>query len=176
MRCRRNRGSGFLRFCPIPLLWIIQELRSLAFWVCQLLLSISCSAVHCVTVISLTSWQVPLEEPGVMSFVRYLQIEHWILALVALWAARLFYNKYSTPLRKVPGPFWASCSRIPRFFAVLIGRPNEWELNLHRRYGSLVRVGPDLLSVGDPAEINQIYGASTKFKKVVSSGHLYSWS
>lgn len=75
-----------------------------------------------------------------------------------------------TQLRNVPGPFFASCTRLPRFIAVLKGRPHEWELDLHRKYGRIVRTGPDLVSVSDPAEINNIYSASDKFKKVKLNG------
>ncbi|EXJ72498.1 uncharacterized protein A1O5_05003 [Cladophialophora psammophila CBS 110553] len=100
-----------------------------------------------------------------MLFVQYLKIEHLALTFATICIGWLLSNRYLTPLRKVPGPFWASCSRIPRFFAVLVGRPHEWELGLHQKYGPLVRVGPDLLSVGDCAEMDQIYGTSTKFRK-----------
>ncbi|KAK1764005.1 cytochrome P450 [Phialemonium atrogriseum] len=91
--------------------------------------------------------------------------QHWLFLIVGLVSSWLLANRYLTSLRKIPGPFLASCTRLPRFFAVLRGRPHEWELRLHRKYGRIVRTGPDLVSVGDPAAINLIYGASDKFKK-----------
>jgi len=92
--------------------------------------------------------------------------QHWpALTAVAIFAY-IFSQRYLTPLRKIPGPFFASWTRLPRIFAVTIGKPHEWELKLHRKYGRIVRTGPDLVSVGDPAAINIIYNANDKFKKV----------
>ena len=92
--------------------------------------------------------------------------QHYPLVLAGSVFVWFFSNRYFTSLRKLPGPFLASCTRLPRFLAVLGGRPHEWELALHRKYGKIVRTGPDLVSVGDPAAINLIYNASDKFKKV----------
>ncbi|CAK7199356.1 hypothetical protein SEUCBS139899_002034 [Sporothrix eucalyptigena] len=39
------------------------------------------------------------------------------------------------------------------------------DLQLHARYGPVVRLAPNLVSVSDPAEISQIYGITTKFIK-----------
>lgn len=92
--------------------------------------------------------------------------QYWPILAFGITTLWVLSNRYLTPLRSVPGPFFASFTRIPRFLAVLGGRPHEWELRLHRKYGQLVRTGPDIVSVGDPAAINLIYGASDKFKKV----------
>lgn len=107
-------------------------------------------------------------------------VHHYWLILGFGIASWLLSNRYLTPLRKLPGPFFASCTRIPRFLAVLRGRPHEWELKLHEKYGNIVRTGPDLVSVGDPAAISLIYAASDKFKKVSAetapeSFVLFSW-
>ncbi|CAK7213413.1 hypothetical protein SEUCBS140593_001841 [Sporothrix eucalyptigena] len=91
--------------------------------------------------------------------------QHWpILVSVAILSS-ILGRRYLTPLRKIPGPFFASWTRFPRIFAVTIGKPHEWELKLHRKYGRIVRTGPDQVSVGDPAMINVIYNANDKFKK-----------
>ncbi|KAJ5373922.1 Cytochrome P450 oxidoreductase [Penicillium concentricum] len=91
--------------------------------------------------------------------------QYWPIVIFGVLISWALSQKYLTPLRHIPGPFFASWTRLPRFFAVLRGRPHEWELDLHRKYGKVVRTGPDLVSVGDPAEINVIYNASDKFKK-----------
>ena len=92
--------------------------------------------------------------------------QYWLIVFAGILISWALSKRYLTPLRHIPGPFFASWTRLPRFFAVLVGRPHEWELNLHRKYGHVVRTGPDLVSVGDPAAINVIYNASDKFKKV----------
>lgn len=39
------------------------------------------------------------------------------------------------------------------------------DLRLHARYGKVVRLAPNLVSVSDVEEVNQIYGINTKFTK-----------
>lgn len=69
-------------------------------------------------------------------------------------------------LRRIPGPFLAAWSNIPRFYWVWSRRAHEIHITLHEKYGKLVRVGPNMVSVGDPAEIHNIYGSTAKFQKV----------
>ncbi|KAF9888971.1 hypothetical protein FE257_008141 [Aspergillus nanangensis] len=89
---------------------------------------------------------------------------HWPLLVLGIIVTSVLAKRYLA-LRNIPGPFIASLTRLPRVIAVLGGRPHEWDLKLHRKYGHLVRMGPDLVSVGDPAAINVIYNASDKFQK-----------
>jgi len=91
---------------------------------------------------------------------------HYWFVLAVGGISWILSTKYLTPLRKLPGPLFASFSKFPRFFSVLRGRPHEWELEAHRKYGRIVRTGPEQVSVGDPAAINLIYNASDKFVKV----------
>lgn len=42
---------------------------------------------------------------------------------------------------------------------------HKYEIELHQKYGKVVRLAPNLLSISDPAEINHIYGITTKFVK-----------
>src|SRR5438034_1101078 len=71
-----------------------------------------------------------------------------------------------TKLRHVPGPFLASLTNIPRVNWVLTNRAHDIHIALHRKYGNLVRFGPNMVSVGDPTEIPNIYGFTGKFVKV----------
>lgn len=100
----------------------------------------------------------------IKTFIDNFVLPHWyyILAVtVLLW---FLSNRYFTPLRTIPGPILASFTRLPRLISVAWGSPHERDIRLHEKYGPLVRMGPDL--VGDPQEINKIYGTSTNFKKV----------
>ncbi|KAJ5788309.1 Cytochrome P450 oxidoreductase [Penicillium paradoxum] len=106
-----------------------------------------------------------LASQGTPSSLIALANQYWPVVVGGLLVTWIVSQRYLTPLRKVPGPFFASWTRLPRFFAVLRGKPHEWELDLHRKYGKIVRTGPDLVSVGDPAAINVIYNANDKFKK-----------
>ena len=59
----------------------------------------------------------------------------------------------------------ASFTDIWRFWAVYSTRFELVNQTLHNKYGDLVRVGPNCISVGDPREIRQIYGISRLFEK-----------
>ena len=76
----------------------------------------------------------------------------------------LFY--VHAKLRHIPGPFLASLTNIPRLRWVLTGKAHEVHTGLHRKYGKLVRFGPNMVSVSDPAEIPNIYGFNGKYIKV----------
>ncbi|KAK4198879.1 cytochrome P450 [Triangularia verruculosa] len=67
--------------------------------------------------------------------------------------------------QKVPGPFFAAISNIPRLRWTWSGAAHQVHMQLHDRYGSLVRLGPNCISVGDPKEIQKIYGTTVNLKK-----------
>ena len=68
-------------------------------------------------------------------------------------------------LSHVPGPFLASFTNLVRLRWVLTRKAQYVHIDLHKRYGQLVRIGPNVVSVGDPAEIQQIYGLTGHFIK-----------
>lgn len=88
----------------------------------------------------------------------------WLLPPLGLLALFL-KNRYRKRLSQVPGPFLRSISTIPRIWSVYRGRSHETDLELHHKYGKVVRLAPNTLSVSDPAEVNQLYGITTKFVK-----------
>lgn len=84
-------------------------------------------------------------------------------------ALLLFYllrNYFYNGLHKYPGPVLARFSNIWRFLDVYRRRPDITQLSLHRKYGDVVRLGPDTLSFADPAAIRTIYGLNKGFVKV----------
>lgn len=83
-----------------------------------------------------------------------------LIISIAVWIARSYFN-----IRHIPGPFWASLTNIPRLLWVRRGNAHDTHIALHRKYGRLVRFGPNMVSVSDPAEISDIYGVNGKFKK-----------
>jgi hypothetical protein len=56
---------------------------------------------------------------------------------------------YFHPLSKFPGPKLYSATRIPNHIALIKGNSEKVYLDLHRKYGPVVRVGPDELSYTD---------------------------
>lgn len=90
-------------------------------------------------------------------------------ALAAVGAAFVFVLYVVRQRMKqshVRGPFLASITNIPRMRWGYSGRAHEIHIELHKKYGNLVRLGPNCISVGDPLAIPQIYGTGANFPKV----------
>lgn len=68
-------------------------------------------------------------------------------------------------LRRIPGPFFASISYLPRLTSVAKGSSHVDALNLHEKYGALVRVGPNHVSFSNGDTLTEVYSAYTKFEK-----------
>jgi cytochrome P450 len=81
-------------------------------------------------------------------------------ALVGLWCVRSYLQ-----LRHIPGPFLAAWTNIPRVRWVQSNRAHEIHVDVHKKYGKIVRIGPNMVSVQDPREINTIYNHAGTFKK-----------
>lgn len=65
-----------------------------------------------------------------------------VLGLTLLFS-KLFYNAYIHPLRKFPGPLLARLSRLYYSYYRSTGQL-EWKtLELHKKYGSVVRIAPN---------------------------------
>jgi hypothetical protein len=94
-----------------------------------------------------------LPRPAVLVTVGVLAL---VVQLIRTWAT----------LRHVPGPFWSKITNIPRVRWVLSNRAHDYHIALHEKYGPLVRFGPNMVSIGDPAEIPNVYGFTGKFVKV----------
>ena len=89
----------------------------------------------------------------------------WLLALSSLLLALYYIHTYAK-LRHIPGPFLASLSNLSRRSWVLSGNSHAIHVSLHRRYGKVVRFGPNNISVSDPSAIPEVYGFGAKFPKV----------
>lgn len=79
------------------------------------------------------------------------------LSLISYLSYRIVYYRYFHPLSHIPGPFWESISTLFRVHKMGKGTINLHERELHRKYGSVVRVGPNLLSSWDPRHIPLIH-------------------
>lgn len=90
---------------------------------------------------------------------------YWQYAIPCLCVVYLLSNRYQKGLNRIPGPWLNSFSTLPRMWSVYKGEHHLQDLELHARYGKVVRVAPNLVSVADTNEINQLYGITTKFIK-----------
>jgi hypothetical protein len=89
-----------------------------------------------------------------------------LLAMGATFAFILYLAHQRMKQSHIPGPFLASITNIPRMQWGYSGRAHDIQIGLHKKYGKLVRLGPNCISVGDPRAIPQIYGTGANFAKV----------
>ncbi|KAK0723562.1 putative cytochrome P450 oxidoreductase [Lasiosphaeria miniovina] len=68
-------------------------------------------------------------------------------------------------LRHVPGPIWANFTNIQRVLWVTTGRSHEIHRDMHTKYGEVVRFAPNMVSLGNPAWIPQLYPIRPGFPK-----------
>lgn len=90
---------------------------------------------------------------------------HWIITLVSLFVVRAAYKRYASPLRKYPGPFLASFSRLWKVFSTASGRTHLDHVELHRKYGPIVRIAPNEVSVASPEAARTLLSAGKRFFK-----------
>lgn len=93
-------------------------------------------------------------------------LRHWPTALAIALVAFFARNYFNRGLNKYPGPFLAALTNWWRFFDVYGRRPDITHIALHRKYGDIVRLGPNVLSFADPKAIKVIYGLNKGFVKV----------
>ena len=109
-----------------------------------------------------------------------LQAKLYRIAFVLIWCrykiilalfGYAFYNVYLHPLRAYPGPKLWAATRIPRVYYRVTGQLVWKEIELHRKYGSVVRVAPDHLTYTTETAWKTIYGhRSEELQKNVLAG------
>ncbi|KAJ4373726.1 hypothetical protein N0V86_007869 [Didymella sp. IMI 355093] len=101
------------------------------------------------------SSSVSLSELACLSFVGYL-----VYGLL-----RGLYNVYFSPLARFPGPRLRAAFHFPYYWERLHGNyVNNWR-QLHEKYGDIVRITPDNLSIIAPEAWRDIYGVSKELQK-----------
>ncbi|CAK1355293.1 Pisatin demethylase [Cercospora beticola] len=96
--------------------------------------------------------------------IRFL-LAHWPSVLVLSVVLYFVRNKFNNGLNKYPGPRLAAYTDWWRYFDVR-GERAEWtHIELHRKHGDIVRLGPNVLSFADPRAIKTIYGLNKGMTK-----------
>ncbi|KAK0862978.1 hypothetical protein LTR87_016387 [Friedmanniomyces endolithicus] len=83
---------------------------------------------------------------------------YWPLLLLSALAVHLLRNKFHNGLSKFPGHPLAAYTNWWRFFDALGRKAEKTHVALHRKYGDIIRLGPNVLSFADPRAIKIIYG------------------
>ncbi|KAJ5692601.1 cytochrome P450 [Penicillium macrosclerotiorum] len=82
-----------------------------------------------------------------------------------LVVSRFLWNYFRSPLKSFPGPIPSSFTDIWRMQDVFRGRCDITHNKLHRKHGTAVRMGPNLLSLSDPSLINLVYNTKSPWIK-----------
>ncbi|KAH8885916.1 cytochrome P450 [Thozetella sp. PMI_491] len=69
-----------------------------------------------------------------------------------------FYNAFFHPLRGFPGPKLWAVTRLPYTHMYLSGDAPRRVLELHKMYGPIVRLAPEILSINHPEAMQQLRG------------------
>lgn len=88
------------------------------------------------------------------------------LVFVILPLITLVRVRYRRGLREIPGPFFASILPFDRIVTTFSGHQFQKHLDYHEKYGSLVRVGPNHVSIGNSDQISNVYNITSRFDKV----------
>ncbi|KAJ5724265.1 hypothetical protein N7488_002300 [Penicillium malachiteum] len=79
--------------------------------------------------------------------------------------AYILYNRFVHPLRRIPGPFLASLTPWVQLYHGLKGDRHLWLHELHKEYGTHVRVAPNFVSVNSDRGLHDIYGHGKRLQK-----------
>jgi cytochrome P450 len=93
-----------------------------------------------------------------------------LIGTLTAWVLSQIYADLTSPLRDVPGPFLARYTRLWYFWSVWQGDFHHVNIALHKKYAKpgeenalIVRVGPSMYSLAEPAKI--VYGIGSKMPK-----------
>lgn len=89
----------------------------------------------------------------------------FLLVPLGLYLLVHVYKLVTSPLRKTPGPVWSRFTDLWYFNRVRKAHFEQDNIELHRKYGSVVRVGPNHYSISNPTAVKTVYGTGSKFTK-----------
>ena len=90
------------------------------------------------------------------------------ITLLSCLVVFLAYNKYYHGLHIYPGPRLAAYTNWWRFYDAAQRSSQVTMINLHKKHGDVVRLGPNVLSFADPAAVKEIYGLNKGYTKVAN--------
>ena len=90
---------------------------------------------------------------------------YWALLILGSLITRALYKRYASPLRKYPGPLVASFSRLWKVASTASGNTHWHHIDLHRKYGPVVRIAPNEVSLSSPEAARNLLSAGKRFFK-----------
>jgi hypothetical protein len=90
-----------------------------------------------------------------------------LLAILGYAVCTPIHNRYGNGLIQYPGPFFASLSNWWRLRDTYVnGNKRPTYVQLHKKYGDVVRIAPKVLSFASPGAIADIYDPKNNMAKV----------
>lgn len=80
-----------------------------------------------------------------------------VTALLLLVVTVATWRRCFSPLSDLPGPFWASITRLWHVKIIIAGDQNLVLSRLHEKYGHFVRMAPGEVSVTHPDAVRKIF-------------------
>ncbi|KAH7077544.1 cytochrome P450 [Paraphoma chrysanthemicola] len=90
---------------------------------------------------------------------------HATAIICAIAVSFIFYYRFCHGLRRFSGPFYASFTNLWKAYHTYRGDFEHVLLDCHRKYGKVVRVGPNHLNISDAQAVKVIYGTGRAFSK-----------
>ncbi|TVY59684.1 Cytochrome P450 monooxygenase FCK2 [Lachnellula suecica] len=92
----------------------------------------------------------------------------WVVAAIIGVAvlSQLRTTYYHNGLNRYPGPMLAKFTRLWHWLDVKGNRHQQNLIELHRKYGDVVRIGPNSLSISSPEFVPRLYGVSQGYLKL----------
>ncbi|TQN64417.1 Cytochrome P450 monooxygenase, partial [Colletotrichum shisoi] len=91
--------------------------------------------------------------------------QHWLILGPLLLLLNAIRTRYLSPLRRYPGPFLASTTRLWKVLSTASRKTHLHHIALHRRYGPVVRIAPNEVSIASPEAARTVLSAGKRFYK-----------
>ena len=103
---------------------------------------------------------------GILQAVSSMSLVNALLISLLLPLAYIFYNLFIHPLCHVPGPLIARISPLWLWYHSWAGDEATTIHPLHKKYGSILRVAPNDVYIGDSRALAPIYSEKGGFRTV----------
>lgn len=104
------------------------------------------------------------------------QLLNLAILYVLFVAFQCLYNRYRGGLGAIPGPFLASFSNLWKVLSVYRDEMPQRNIAAHRKYGPVVRIGPNHVSFSTPKALQIIHASRKAYTKVRNLHVLYKYS
>lgn len=91
--------------------------------------------------------------------------QHTAVYLAGLYASLIIYRLFFNPLNRFPGPLGARFSKFDHTFRLSKMDGHHMLQRSHNKYGRYLRIGPNDVSITDPAAIQVVLGQNSKCSK-----------